>query len=211
MSQNEHEAKMAHPRMEGGALFFDDADRVMLVEPTYKDYRDIPGGYVEHGESPLQACVREVREELGISPRIGRLLVVDWAPSPGEGDKVLYLFDGGPLRPEDLQQIKLQAEELRSYDFHEAGQVPELNIPRLARRIAAGVQARTGGLTFCLEYGDLSKTGGWQTPASSVLPRPSSFCGMQAPTDLGNGWYQALRVPGIPASKDGHLAVGAPE
>ncbi|WP_309248834.1 NUDIX domain-containing protein [Streptomyces sp. MNP-20] len=31
---------------------------------------------------PLQACVREVREELGITPGIGRLLAVDWAPAP---------------------------------------------------------------------------------------------------------------------------------
>jgi 8-oxo-dGTP diphosphatase len=26
----------------------------MLVQPTYKDYWDIPGGYVEAGETPQQ-------------------------------------------------------------------------------------------------------------------------------------------------------------
>ncbi|MFE9532618.1 NUDIX domain-containing protein [Streptomyces sp. NPDC006691] len=159
MSENEHEAKMAHPRMAAGALFFDDADRVLLVEPSYKDYRDIPGGYVEHGESPRQACVREVQEELGIEPHIGRLLVVDWAPNPGEGDKVLYLFDGGRLGAEQRQQIVLQADELRSYDFHDAEQLPELTIPRLARRITAGIQARTAGLTAYLEQGVSPETG----------------------------------------------------
>ncbi|MFF0107379.1 NUDIX domain-containing protein [Streptomyces hirsutus] len=159
MSENEHEAKMAHPRMAAGALFFDDADRVLLVEPSYKDYRDIPGGYVEHGESPRQACVREVHEELGIKPHIGRLLVVDWAPNPGEGDKVLYLFDGGSLGAEQRQQIVLQADELRSYDFHDAEQLPELTIPRLARRITAGIQARAAGLTAYLEQGVSPETG----------------------------------------------------
>nr|WP_145488130.1 MULTISPECIES: NUDIX hydrolase [Streptomyces] len=159
MSENEHEAKMAHPRMAAGALFFDDADRVLLVEPSYKDYRDIPGGYVEQGESPRQACVREVHEELGIKPHIGRLLVVDWAPNPGEGDKVLYLFDGGSLGTEQRQQIALQADELRSYDFHDAEQLPELTIPRLARRITAGIQARTDGLTAYLEQGVPPETG----------------------------------------------------
>lgn len=88
---------MGRPRMAAGALFVDEADRVLLVEPSYKNYRDIPGGYVEEGESPLQACAREVREELGIKAAIGRLLVVDWAPNPGEGDKLLFLFDGGLL------------------------------------------------------------------------------------------------------------------
>ncbi|SED43280.1 NUDIX hydrolase [Streptomyces sp. 2314.4] len=159
MSENEHEAKMAHPRMAAGALFFDDADRVLLVEPSYKNYRDIPGGYVEQGESPLQACVREVHEELGIQPRIGRLLVVDWAPNPGEGDKVLYLFDGGRLNTAHRQQIALQADELRSYDFHDAKQLPELTIPRLVRRITAGIQARANGLTAYLEHGESPETG----------------------------------------------------
>lgn len=159
MSENEHEAKMAHPRMAAGALFFDEADRVLLVEPSYKDYRDLPGGYVERGESPRQACVREVHEELGIKPPIGRLLVVDWAPNPGEGDKVLYLFDGGRLDAEHRQQIVLQADELRGYDFHGADQVPDLTIPRLARRIAAGTQARTDGLTAYLEHGQSPESG----------------------------------------------------
>ncbi|MFJ9646392.1 NUDIX domain-containing protein [Streptomyces sp. NPDC101206] len=154
MSVNHHEAKMARPRMAAGALFFDEADRVLLVEPSYKDYRDVPGGYVEEGESPRQACVREIQEELGIAPHIGRLLVVDWAPSPGEGDKVLYLFDGGCLSADDRRQITLQADELRAYDFHNADQVAELTIPRLARRIAAAIQARAADLTAYLEHGE---------------------------------------------------------
>ncbi|OAR24230.1 NUDIX hydrolase [Streptomyces sp. ERV7] len=158
MSENEHEAKMARPRMAAGALFFDEADRVLLVEPSYKDYRDIPGGYVEHGESPLQACVREVHEELGIKPVIGRLLVVDWAPNPGEGDKVLYLFDGGHLTAGQRQQIALPADELRSYGFHPTARLSELTIPRLVRRITVGMQARANGLTAYLEHGALPET-----------------------------------------------------
>ncbi|MFE9330448.1 NUDIX domain-containing protein [Streptomyces sp. NPDC006925] len=144
---------MARPRMAAGALFFDDADRVLLVEPSYKDYRDIPGGYVETGESPRQACVREVHEELGIRPAIGRLLVVDWAPSPSEGDKVLYLFDGGRLGAEECRRIVLQADELRGYAFHDAGELPQLTIPRLVRRVTAAIEARADGVTVYLEQG----------------------------------------------------------
>jgi 8-oxo-dGTP diphosphatase len=83
-------------------LFCDDEGRVMLVRPTYKPHWDIPGGYVEPDESPYQACLREVGEEPGITPRLGDLLVVDWAPANHEGDKILYIFDGGTLSQDYL-------------------------------------------------------------------------------------------------------------
>ncbi|MFE3328544.1 NUDIX domain-containing protein [Streptomyces sp. NPDC059176] len=153
MAANAHEAKMAHPRMAAGALFFDDAGRVLMVEPTYKDYWEIPGGYVETGESPLRAAIREVQEELGITPPLGRLLAVDWAPSEAEGDKVLYLFDGGQLTPEQLAGITLQPDELRSYAFLALDEVPDRTIPRLARRILAAAEARAKAVPVYLEHG----------------------------------------------------------
>ncbi|MFI1723346.1 NUDIX domain-containing protein [Streptomyces sp. NPDC020489] len=153
MALNEHEARMAHPRMAAGALFFDAAGRVLMVEPTYKDYWDIPGGYVETGESPLQAATREVREELGITPPLGRLLAVDWAPSDAEGDKVLYLFDGGQLSSESLAEVTLQADELKAFEFLSPQEISKRAIPRLARRILAAVEARSGAAPIYLEHG----------------------------------------------------------
>ncbi|MGW3913968.1 NUDIX domain-containing protein [Streptomyces sp. NPDC005070] len=88
MAANENESKMVHPRMAAGALSFDVEGRVLMVEPTYKNYGDILGGYVETGESPLQAAGREVHEGLGSSRVPGRLLAVDWAPNGAEGGKV---------------------------------------------------------------------------------------------------------------------------
>ncbi|MGV9968952.1 NUDIX domain-containing protein [Streptomyces olivaceus] len=153
MAENEHEAKMAHPRMAAGALFFDADGRVLMVEPTYKDYWDIPGGYVEVGESPLQAAVREVREELGIVPPVRRLLAVDWAPNDAEGDKVLYLFDGGQLSPALTSRIELQANELRSFRFVSLADVEKRTIPRLARRIRTAAKVREGSTPIYLEHG----------------------------------------------------------
>jgi ADP-ribose pyrophosphatase YjhB (NUDIX family) len=153
MAANEHEAKMAHPRMAAGALFFDAGGRVLMVVPTYKDYWDIPGGYVETGESPLQAASREVREELGITPTLGRLLAVDWAPNDAEGDKVLYLFDGGELCSEALENIRFQAEELQDVRFVDPSEIAQRTIPRLARRILAAIDARAASTPVYLEHG----------------------------------------------------------
>lgn len=153
MAVNEHEAKMAHPRMAAGALFFDADGRVLMVEPNYKDYWDIPGGYVETGESPLQAASREVREELGITLTLGRLLAVDWAPNAIEGDKVLYLFDGGQLAPEAVSGIRPQVSELKAVRFVHPHEIADRTIPRLARRILAAIEARAESAPIYLEHG----------------------------------------------------------
>jgi len=136
-----------------GVLFFDDAGRILLVQPTYKDHWDIPGGYVETGETPAQAAVREVREELGIDMSVGALLVADWAPHPDEGDKLLLIFDGGTLTVGWLDEIQLQADELASYALRDPTEAITLLIPRLGRRVAAAIDARRTGCTTYLECG----------------------------------------------------------
>jgi 8-oxo-dGTP diphosphatase len=136
-----------------GVLFFDDAGRVMLVQPTYKDYWDIPGGYVETGETPAQAAAREVREELGIQTVIGPLLVADWAPHSDEGDKLLLVFDGGTLTTEQLAAIRLQTDEIASYAFHNSAETTAMLIPRLGRRVVAAIDAHQAGRPAYLELG----------------------------------------------------------
>lgn len=120
--------------------------------PSYKDYRDIPGGYIEHGESPKEATTREVQEELGITPPIGRLPVADWAPNQTEGDKLLFLFIGGVLAAEYLDKTQLDPTELTGYEFHDVAQIHELTITRLARI----VHGQANGSTYYLEQGQLT-------------------------------------------------------
>lgn len=155
--KHEHpEAIAALPgkRMGAGALFADERDRALLVEPTYKDYWELPGGVVERGESPYTAAVREVREELGLTVSPGRLLVVDWVP-PGmyPSDGVMFVYDGGTLTAEQTSAICLQAEELRSWawcdEAEAACRLPEL----LARRVMAARRARGENVTLYLEDG----------------------------------------------------------
>jgi 8-oxo-dGTP diphosphatase len=126
----------ATPRVAAGALFFDDAGRVLLVHPTYKDTWDIPGGYVERGESPAAACRRELQEELGLDRKPHRLLAVDWAPNNGEGDKLLFLFDCGRLGA-DADRIQLDGQELDRWIWVDAADLDSYVIERIAKRIRA--------------------------------------------------------------------------
>lgn len=143
----------ARARAAAGALFFDGSGRVMLVHPTYKSYLDIPGGFVEPGETPYQACVREVREELGVQPAIGRLLAADWVPASYKGDRVLFVFDGGVLGSEVLERITFADNELSAYEFRSVDELDGLLIERLARRVKAAVIARGRGEMVYLENG----------------------------------------------------------
>jgi 8-oxo-dGTP diphosphatase len=149
----EGEFVTAVARSASGALFLDTAGRVLIVEPTYKDYWEIPGGMLEVGETPSQACAREVEEELGLTVRPGRLLVVDWAPHPVLGDRVLFVFDGGTLDAAQLAAISLQVEELASYALVAPDDIGARLIPRLARRVTAALTARASGTTSYLEHG----------------------------------------------------------
>lgn len=144
---------MSRPRVAAGALFFDEEGRVLLVKPTYKEGWDIPGGYVEPGETPTEACAREVREELGLDREVGALLVADWAPSESEGDKILFVFDGGLITEGHFRTIKLPPEELESARFQSRADLQRVLIPRLARRIDAALDALDGGRTDYLEHG----------------------------------------------------------
>ena len=48
--------------MSAGAIFRNQDGDVLLVNPTYKEPWEIPGGIVEANESPKRACIREVQE-----------------------------------------------------------------------------------------------------------------------------------------------------
>jgi 8-oxo-dGTP pyrophosphatase MutT (NUDIX family) len=144
---------MAQPRCAAGALFLDAAGRVLLVRPHYKPSWDIPGGYVEPGESPLAACRREVEEELGLARDIGRLLVVDWAPTEQDGDKLLFVFDGGRFDQRDVESVRLDNDELVEHAMVGRDELGEHLNDRLVRRVTAALDALTDGRTLYLEHG----------------------------------------------------------
>ncbi|MFV2104520.1 NUDIX domain-containing protein [Micromonospora sp. LOL_024] len=144
---------MATPRVAAGALFFNDEGHVLLVRPSYKNHWDIPGGYVEPGESPRAACVREVEEELGLTTPIGRMLVVDWAPADNEGDKLLFIFDGGAFSTTQEHSIRFADGEVAECRYVPADDLEQHSPPRLARRVRAAITAHSNGGSTYAEHG----------------------------------------------------------
>ena len=131
------------------ALFTDQAGRVLLVKPNYRDYWSLAGGILEHGEPPHVGCRREVFEEIGLDIEPGPLLAVGWAAPEGRRPKpiVIFVFDGGVLA--DDTPIRLQEAELDDYRFVPAADLDDYLPPVMVARVAAALRSRgTGGTAY---------------------------------------------------------------
>jgi 8-oxo-dGTP diphosphatase len=149
-----YSATLPRKRMAAGVLLRDGGGRVLLVEPTYKDYWEIPGGAVEADESPYDAAVREVSEELGIVVAPGRMLIVDWVPPLADRTEgVIVVYDGGIVQPATEERIRLNGDELRSWAWSTLPEADTRLSPLLARRVRAAVRAADDGVTTYLEDG----------------------------------------------------------
>ncbi|MEU1038593.1 NUDIX domain-containing protein [Streptomyces sp. NPDC005551] len=138
-----------------GVLLFDEQDRVLLVDPTYKPGWEFPGGVVEPGEAPARAGMREVAEETGIVlDEVPRLLVVDWEPPapPGYGGLRL-LFDGGRLPADEARRLLLPGPELREWRFVTEKEAARLLPPVRYERLRWALRARERAAALYLEAG----------------------------------------------------------
>jgi 8-oxo-dGTP pyrophosphatase MutT (NUDIX family) len=121
---NDYYANLPRKNMASGALIFDESDRLLIVKPTYKDHWSIPGGVVEKNESPLEACIREVSEEVGLLITPLKLLVVNYARDiEKEVDALMFVFDSGKLVDNFIDTIKLQENEIEAYKFIKKNEV----------------------------------------------------------------------------------------
>ena len=145
-------AQFAAPRVAAGALFVHSGE-ILLVHKTYGHHWDIPGGYLDPGESPAAACQRELYEELRIDRKPIRMLVHDWAPTEADGDKLLYVFDCGSLGS-DQGAIELDRSELDRWSWIPVDHLGDHVVPRLARRLRQAHNAHTSGKTIYLEHGE---------------------------------------------------------
>lgn len=133
-----------------GALVFDRRGRLLVLDPTYKSGWTLPGGEMEDtGETPWQACRREVREECGLDVAGGRLVCVDTRPArPGRRGGVRFLFDCGRLDDDVLDRLVLQRDEITRHRLADVPVALDLLRKPVRRRVASTLTALAAGRGF---------------------------------------------------------------
>jgi len=91
----------------------DDKGRVLLVKRNVDPragYWCLPGGFMELGETPEASALRELKEETGLSGRIGTLLGITSSPSD-QYDTVIVVaysireYSGSPVAGDDASDV----------------------------------------------------------------------------------------------------------
>lgn len=135
---------LSRKRMGAIAIIFNQKGELLIVKPSYKERWLFPGGAVEENESPMSACMREVKEELGIELTHHNLqfLCVDYVPANAEKDENLqFVFYGGELSVESA--IRVDGKEITEYRFVFFEEAVQLLGPgrSLAKRLPACLTA----------------------------------------------------------------------
>jgi 8-oxo-dGTP diphosphatase len=110
------------PRCVVGVVLMNEAGQVLLVKSSRgftKGMWNVPGGFIEYGETPDVAAAREAKEETGLDIQVGELLGVFMERFESPYFMYGFMYDaktgGGELRP-DPSEI----EETRWFSPEEA-------------------------------------------------------------------------------------------
>lgn len=142
----EGNARQARKRVAADVLIRDEAGRVLVVDPTYKEGWDLPGGMVEANESPQTGALRELWEELGLTRIIGRPLVIEWVGAHGPwDDEIVFVFDGGVMTSLEVEAIQVGDPEIADWRFVNVDEIREEMRDRIWHRLRAAADALTSG------------------------------------------------------------------
>jgi len=92
-----------------------DLGNILLVKPAYKKTWQLPGGGVNDGESPEQAAVREVKEELGLDISADDLFIKGTIYKTDE-EMLFVIYESNKLLVEDTK-FSLQVGEITDFQF----------------------------------------------------------------------------------------------
>lgn len=148
--------QQARKRVSVKAIIQNQDGRVLLVNPTYKEHWDLPGGMAEANEPPRVALAREIAEELAVNMTIGRLLALDWIGPHGPwDDQLIFVFNTDIVTRDKIGNMKIADRELSDFDFFHLSEAKRLLRNDVATRL---VRALTSLRIDTTHYGEHAPT-----------------------------------------------------
>jgi 8-oxo-dGTP diphosphatase len=118
---------------------------------------EFPGGKVESGETQEQALTRELREELGVTAKIGREVFRTTYSYAEMSEPINLIFLSADVRPSEVRNLEFEQIAWRTPDS-----LPELNFlaadRELIEKLASGeIQIKAGWKRQLLRGKDLAE------------------------------------------------------
>jgi RimJ/RimL family protein N-acetyltransferase/8-oxo-dGTP pyrophosphatase MutT (NUDIX family) len=146
-------AALPTKRVIAQGLIRNSANEILLCELTYKQEWDLPGGVVDPHESPAQAVIREVREEMQVEVFPQSLVAVNWLPSwRGWDDAMLCVFDLG-VDDQVIERSRLEPRELRALHWCTLDEV-EHRAAAYVTRMLKRLEHQTAGTAYLEDGAD---------------------------------------------------------
>ena len=101
-----------------------DQGNILLAKPNYKKSWQLPGGGVDDGESPEEATIREVREELSLNLNPDSLRLTDTIYKQDE-ELLFLIYEANEAIPEDTQ-LRVEEGEITDFQFANVNDVAPL-------------------------------------------------------------------------------------
>lgn len=129
-------------RVSASAMLFDSRGRLLLVKPWYKEYWALPGGSVDTWEAPSAACLREVKEEVGVRLKTVRPVAVFYDNRRAKRDEIFhFIFTGGRLSKVQRESTHIVDGEIEGVRFVPRNQIASYASPKFSRRLRLFLKA----------------------------------------------------------------------